>query len=230
MAEYTTMPFDELKLFKETLAGVRLKLNAAIARKKEFLAEIKNLIEQRNEVIELFRAEVIQAYPDLAGKSRKEILQLADAHHPIVNLYQKYHQKIQSSQGAIISKTKQYQTLAKQVEEFEVEQFSIVDAYGQYAATSVVPVPSVEEISADIVKPLESSVEEETKVLSDVSILSDLNEDTVDALLLQQAESEPIELQAQVPVPEALKEEATGLGKVWTVAGILALAYIFIGG
>lgn len=216
--------------YKETLADVRLKLNNAISRKKALADEIKALKEQRDQVLALFINEVKSKYPELAGKSKQEVLKLTDVGHPIIELYQKYHKEIQSYQGKLVSKINQYKSLVDEAQALEAEQYKILQGYEVFSTEQAGLVPSVQEISAQVVEPLPSSIEEDTKVLESASIIEDLPQDVADALLLQQAEGEAVDLKAEIPQAAIQPVEQAGFGKVWTIAGILALAYIFIGG
>lgn len=217
--------------FKETLATIRLKLNSAIERKKSLANEIRTILDEREHLINMFRDSIKTQWPEFAGLSVKEILSRITTVHPVYEIWKQFHKDIQSLNGSATSKLSQYKTLVKQVEGFESEQFAMMDAYGSYQSQSPVPVPSVEEIEAQVVDPLPTSIEEDVQVIEAVTALDLLDEQTQDALLIQQAELSASDMTEQTmmkatAIPGARDQKRT----VLTVLGVLAFGYIFFGG
>lgn len=218
--------------FKETLATIRLKLNSAIERKKALGASIREMLSAREDLIEMFRAEIKAKWPEYAGLSVKEILARITTAHPIYELWRPFHKDIQGMNGKIVSSLSQYKSLVKQVEGFEAEQYQVVDAYAAYQSQAPVPVPSVEAIENEVIDPLPSNIEEDVAVIEQVTALDLLDESTQDALLMQQAE---LQVDSEMEMQTMMKSTAVQGGedqkrKYLMIAGAVALAYIFFGG
>ena len=156
---------SQVDAFKNSLADIRLKLNSAISRKRDLAGTIKIIQEQRDQIISLFVQEVKNKYPDLVDKTNVEILNLTDAGHPCIELYQKYHKDFQGTQGKYTSAINQFKSLSEQVKALESEQYQIIKTYETFASTSSVEVPSVEQIEKEVVDELPSSFDEDTKII-----------------------------------------------------------------
>lgn len=241
--EPTYMPIDDSHVaaeidaqrtvfgFKESLAAIRLKLNAAIERKKALADSIRTLLESRATLINMFLDEAYKMEPDLAGRTVREVLSSITVHHPLHAVWLDFRREIWQTQGKLQSSLSQYKSLANQVADFEAEQFKIIDIYAQFIEQSPVEVPSVQAIEADVVAPLPSSVEEDAEIIEEVSALDLLDSETqVDVMLQEASAYVDAESLANEEMMTQVMESDQNKRRMWTVLGVLALGYMFFGG
>lgn len=171
--------------FKQNLAENRAFLVTLVQEYQALSETLRTQIQSNEDTIGLFKAEAYKMYPELITQNIDEVLKNISAAHPLAQLWSKYQQKVGAGNTAIQVTVGQMNEKKALIAQAEAQEKSLLDSYAMFARFSATPVPSAEQLKAEIDAEAVIPRVEEGSTVASIPALELLDPEAADMVTLQ---------------------------------------------
>jgi hypothetical protein len=242
--------------FKRSLSLVRACLVNYIQEQQAIRLDIKKLSDTLGFLVSSFKTEASAMYPDLIVKDLDSILPTLSGSHPLSILWEQYRVKIDQAEQSLLVAESAYVAKTTEVAKALQDEDKVLTDYANFANTSPIAVPSVDQLRTLVENEEVIPYVEEGSTNAYLPAIETVSPEAASIVMLQAAENEDQYLYYQEPSLQS-DGEYTGNGEFYAAidesarvategnmvmaqpstmkplgiaATILALAYVFLGG
>jgi hypothetical protein len=206
--------------YKNELASIRSKIVTVLEEKKAVIGSLKEVLSARSDAIALFQDEAQSVYPELSGKDAVAEVKTVSPDHPLAQMWAGYQSTLLDFDKTIAVRVEEYKSWVEAEQVLHDEAKVVLYGYSEFAKISPAPVPSVEDLEAELAVEEVIPFVEESSLIASVSAL-DLMDTEAQGLITREMATEHSE-----EVALELRDKKIDK-RIWIAAGIVGLLFLF---